>query len=259
MSTLVQEYQVKRSRTQKKRTAGRVKRQPALFSRESRLQSLPQVPKSALVTKTLRPKIVEKKYLDTYIEKVYPSTTGVVSTTVCNAVRLGNEASERIGGVINNTDIFFKGFLDPPAHPTAQIADAIRLMLIQDLQTNQATPSFDQLILNGVSANALSFRCLEWAPRFNVLWEQTYAVHKYDPTSTNEMIAKSPVIQFKGHIDLKKQQFTQTEFKGDSASTFADIVKGAIFWAYVALYNDGGVSTVSARVSILTRFRYTDP
>jgi len=234
---------LKRTATIRKGTRGR-KRRPNLQRSQTWAKKELQVARS-----------IEKKYFDTTISNVIPDvTTPVASTTVINAMQQGSSAITRVGNKITCLEVLFRGFLSP-TDAVANPSDAVRLMLVHDSQTNGATPAVPNVLLNGANPTSLSFRALEHAPRFTVLWDRTFACQMFTIQSTAEMISGGTVRFFKGKVRIPAKLQTTT-FKASSAATFADISSGALFWVYLSLYR--ATNTAKYKISLTSRCRFYD-
>lgn len=108
----------------------------------------------------------ELKFHDTPLTTTTVSNAGAVLSNL-TTVTQGVEDEQRIGRAITVENVLVRGQVQIPAGSTS--TDRVRIMVVQDRQTNKATYSTSDLLEHG---KIDSFRNLSNAKRFNVLLDK---------------------------------------------------------------------------------------
>lgn len=182
----------------------------------------------------------EMKYFDTALAgtsltattTTWPAGTVVDPTTFNTLVvpQVGAAINQRIGREVKIMKIQIRGHLSTPAQATVNTADAgapIRMILVQDMQTNSAQMTAAQLLSdNSTSETTInSFQNLNNFGRFKVLKDKR--IDLYNPNLAGE-VAAANVIQnglvksFK--ITHKFRKPVSIRFNATNGGTVADIV-----------------------------------
>lgn len=159
---------------------------------------------------------------------VDPNTTPVASINTLFAPTQGAGVNQRIGKACKLYKIKIKGTIQVPAQSNQTSADAgttLRLLLVQDMQTNATQMTGTQLMTTGQSANTAvnSFQNIDNFGRFRVLHDKTIMLNNpnatYDGTDIEQMGFQR---SFKMNVTFK--QPVEVRFNATGGGTIADIV-----------------------------------
>lgn len=143
----------------------------------------------------------------------------------------GTGISDRIGREVHVLGIKLRGTLRIPPQITQNAADGsttIRVMLVQDKQTNAAQMTSAALMADGANAatTVLSFQSLDNFGRFQVLKDKIIQIGDLnlanDAAATGNIVQQGASRQFKMFYKFKKP--IPVRFNGTNGGTVADIV-----------------------------------
>lgn len=178
---------------------------------------------------------IELKNFDQYLDTSLPQTslTGAVispstSDSLCG-IQQGDGAEEREGRKVTMKKLF----LNVQLYSTSVIGVDVRLMIVQDTQTNGNQLVANQVLVNTAPDQQLSaFRNLANTKRIKVLYDQ---IHHLAPSLTevgSVVIGSTPRKYVKIALDLKDTIVTYTGTQG----TIANIQDNS--WQLIAFASD---------------------
>lgn len=146
----------------------------------------------------------ELKFLDTIEPNTAVATAGTVSTSSFNIIPQDDTESGRVGRKVNIKKIMFKLAINLPATTVAaSTTDRMRIMVIQDKQTNGANPTVAQILATPSTID--SFQNLANASRFNVLYDKTHVISSPAggaPTATPSFGAETVFLKISKKCDI---------------------------------------------------------
>ncbi len=202
----------------------------------------------------------EKKFFDISVISLNTVTTWAggelddATALSLSAIPQGVEQSQRIGRTAHVMSINIRGFVDYNSleQQTAPVTQRfVRLVLVQDMQTNQAQLNAEDVMLPVASnAEQLSFRNLQFVDRFKVLGDQTI----YFPM--NSQMNEGAVNSFALGGELIPFSFAY-KFSGagmkqifdDTGATVADMTTNS-------LHLIGASNSIGVEVNYNSRIRY---
>ncbi len=186
----------------------------------------------------------EMKFKDVGLDKTV--TAGLVASHL-TVLPQGNTKSERIGRKITIKKVHGMGAITlPPATAGTDTSDVVRMMLIQDTQTNGAAFTSADLL----EADTFdSYRNLANSSRFRVLWTRTYALRSYGAGPSGAAIVWSEdVVKFK----FSKSVNIAIEYDNSATTGALTTIRSNSIWM-VYLSQEGLCSAEGTY-----RYRYTD-
>ena len=183
----------------------------------------------------------EMKYFDTERTATSVSNAGTWNTSMLDpatvntlfAPAVGSAINQRIGREVKVHKIKIRGAVQVTAQSGESTADAatqLRLILVQDTQTNAAQMTGNLLMTNAPSAASIgsvnSFQSLANVGRFRVLKDKQFVM--MNPNMANDTQATGGLVQ-QGLIKTFKMTYTpkvpiSVRFNATNGGTIADIV-----------------------------------
>lgn len=187
-----------------------------------------------------KPDKSEWKYLDTPISATVSQTA---SLTLLNGMQNGNTATTRIGSKIDIKSLQMRMDMSSVLS-NVTLGSEIRLVILQDKQTNGAAPPNLASIMT--SADYLGMRNLDNRKRYKFLLDKTFVI---TPTGTEGQE------QFYTKYLKWNRRPIQTEYNSTNAGTVADITTNSL---YVLLVGDQVSASYTPGLNGLFRIRFTD-
>lgn len=161
--------------------------------------------------------------------------TGMFAPTV------GATINQRIGRKVYAKSLRIRGIIgtNPATTGAAYPPCQVRLLLVQDTQTNAAQLNSEDVMQAPATATALaatnSRQALTQLGRYRVLKDKVFILQ--DPNFVSSSVAGAPLLRpFKFNIDLKDQIVT---FNSTNGGTIADVVDNS--WHIIAIASDIGM------------------
>lgn len=196
--------------------------------------------------KTFPPKFQpEYKFLDTGLGGAIGTVAATLEKVNLNVVAQGDTESNRNGRKITVTAVQTKGRLTlAAATAAANTSCAVRLMLVQDRQTNNAEFSSTALL---ESDNINSFNNLAFKKRFRVLWSHTIDLYSGGAAPSGAALTFSEAVQswecYKGNLNIP------VEFDNSDTDGAIDTQTGnSLYFCAVASTADLVTVSGSARI-----------
>ncbi len=189
----------------------------------------------------------EKKFFDTDVDDA--TITAAMTINNLTVIPEENGESDRVGRKITITDIYWKYIIRlPGATAVISTSDVVKLMLVQDTQTNGAAFTALNLLDTDVWE---SFRNLSNGKRFNVLFSEDIRVvaHSGSGRGTTDTLAFGEDRTFA--VGSRKVKIPIEYDNSATTGVITSVRSNNIYWVTQSL--DGiciGVGTV--------RLRYTD-
>lgn len=211
-------------------------------------------------TKTYKKKISSKPKV-VYVQKVAPEikelTTGITGavtvggyTVSLNNLLNGSDTGQRVGRAVQPIRINYKYVILGAS--ASGLVDYLRVMIIHDSQSNNASISFTDALETGAGGNAVTMpkNTKSYPKRFTFLMDKIIAVQNQSSGGScngdKEDQAES------GSIDLRR--LPPARF----ASTSAGIPTTGHIYLAVASYQNTGLATTSAGLYGHFKFMYSD-
>lgn len=242
-------YAQKRRRTYVKRRKG--------YTTVARTRGWAAVPGEMKYFDSARSSIPIPASVDWTATEFPPNQTAPVNT--CFAPVKGAGINERIGRSVNVHKIKIRGSIFVPAQINQVASDAasqIRLLLVQDTQTNATQAQGEEIMMAPLAATAYQsvncFQSLASLGRFRTLKDRTFTVQQppmaYDGTNMEQGGVIKP---FKFTHTFKKP--VKVTFNATNGGTIADIVDNS--WSIYACAN---VAELVPNLSYLCRISYKE-
>ncbi len=169
----------------------------------------------------------------------------------------GNDFNNRVGRKVDVKRIMIRGQIQaaPQVNQTAaDTAGRVRIILVQDMQTNTAQLNAEDVINSGDATQAISmFQNPAFFGRFRVLKDKEYVIQNPSITYDGTNIEQSGLIR---KIKMTKKFFkaVRVSFNATNGGTVADIVDNSFH--VIALTNNGDLAiTLGYKV----RTMFVDP
>ncbi len=162
----------------------------------------------------------EHKFLDTQQNAVAASVTGVISQI--SNMSQGDTTSTRNGSNVKVISIYLSYFISQHASSTST---QMRIMLVQDNQTNQAIYATNQLLQDPTAGdNIVSARLLDNSRRFTVFYDKSHSLSATGETTINRRFYKKCNILLRydanaGTVaDLTEKSLSMITFTNEAAN-----------------------------------------
>jgi len=182
----------------------------------------------------------EKKVVDVLDTTTAVNTTG--SVTLLNGVATGTDFTDRIGRRTNTVAIQLRGIVQRDTTTGTQTADLLRILVIEDMQTNGVAPGIADIFNQAVGDAFINMNNRE---RFKVHMDEQLPMGP--SLSTAGAVNPSPSTY---NINFYKKCNIPTVYEG-TAATSASISSGAVYLVTLgsrAAGNDDSIFRWSSRV-----------
>ncbi len=190
---------------------------------------------------------MERKFLDTTQAPTTALVIGDVTSETLNIIPEGNGQSARVGRKVNLTSIGIRGSVKIASTSTlANTGDVVRIMVVQDKQTNGASPAVATVLQ---SADYNAFGNLANRNRFVILRDKFIAIQSQSGSfdGTNDGFAEAFVF-FKDYFKVN------IPIEYDASATDGSLATQRSNNIFVLVISAEGIANVDYR----TRLRYTD-
>jgi len=167
-----------------------------------------------------------------------PPNTGTPNTLLCPTV--GSAINQRIGRKVQLHKLRIKGTLELPGIAGSALTiepTKIRLVLVQDMQTNATQAAGNAIFADPLTANAIytvdQFQSLENLGRFKVWKDKTFVLNTGNSYNVSTSTATVPPILRDFKINLVFKKPIEVSFNSVNGGTISDVVDHS-FCLYVA-------------------------
>lgn len=165
---------------------------------------------------------VEYKFIDSTLGATAITNTMTVHDPAGNGCltfpAMGDSASQRDGRVIRVKQIYIRGHvyrIDTAAVAASRDSSTVRLVLVQDMQTNAAQAA-GATVFTTVGSPVHAFRNMDYRQRFRVLWDHTFML--YDVCAFNDAAATGAVNGITNPFKIIKNVDIPVHFIGDDGA-----------------------------------------
>ncbi len=195
---------------------------------------------------------IEQKYHnDTQAAAVVPTQATAIITSVIGGIAQNVSATGRVGTRAFVWNIDIRGAFVLPAGTAESGGDIIRCMVVQDKQSNGATPSIAEVLDVTGTEPIYAFRNLENTRRYNILMDKTVSL-EYDAAGGNgtaiETVQIRKLFSFSKHFESGLKVVYDTL---DATGADNKIMDNNV---WVMVFSRRGAPTVEWE----SRVRYTD-
>lgn len=178
----------------------------------------------------------------------FPPNVGTPTTLVVPTV--GSAINQRIGRRIKLLKLSVRGIINVPVQTNQTVADApalVRILLVQDMQTNGAQAQGEDIMAAPTTAVALntlqSFQSLASLGRFKVWKDIVLKVEDPNMTFDGTNIEQSGLAEY-FKLKLKFKKPLEISFNATNGGTIADVVDNS-FCVYATVLSAGLAPTIS--------------